>query len=183
MSTCASSRGDVVPVGASAFSGRQLNEVGRLGLCARTASSDCLHSQENIYFVDYALVKGNPTRQGISDGGETIIVPNTCKAAVNLLQTHEWRKEVDKEIASFKQHNVYDFVTIKSVPMGHNVIGSRWVFKQKTDGTFKARLVVQGWGQVSGMECSGTFAPVYRIGSIQMAMAIATDHDTNISYN
>ena len=28
------------------------------------------------------------------------------------------------------------------------MIGSKWVFKVKTDNTYKARLVAQGWNQV-----------------------------------
>ena len=89
---------------------------------------------------------------------------------------------MDKELASLKHHNVYDLVPLTSVPMDHKIIGSRWVFKQKVDGTLKARLVAQGWGQAPGVDCGGTLAPVCRIGSIRMAMAIAAEHDMD-NYN
>ena len=90
------------------------------------------------------------------------------------------QKAMVKELASLKQHNVYDLVSITSVPLGHEVIVSGWVFKQKADGTLKARLVAQGWGHVPGVDCGGTFAPECRIGSIRMVMAIAAEHNMDI---
>ena len=47
-------------------------------------------------------------------------------------------------------------------PSGHNVIGTRWVFKNKQneDGSVvrnKARLVAQGFSQVEGLDFDETF--------------------------
>ena len=99
MSTRASSGGDVAPVDTGAFNDRQLNEPRRLGLFANTVGPDCLHSQEIVSFVDYALITGNPTQQGLPDGDEAIVVPNTYKEAMDLPQAQEWRKAMDKELA------------------------------------------------------------------------------------
>ena len=54
------------------------------------------------------------------------------------------------------------------------------VFNHKAYGTFKARLVARGWGQVPGVDGGGTFAPVCRIGIIRMVMAIAAEHNLGI---
>ena len=83
---------------------------------------------------------------------------------------------MDKELASLNHHNVHDLVRMTSVPLDHKIIGSRWVFKQKVDGTFQARLVAHGWGQAPGVDCGGTFAPVCRNGSILTAMATAAEN-------
>ena len=53
------------------------------------------------------------------------------------------------EIDSFHQHNAWDLVEL---PEGRKSVGSKWVFKVKTnadDSTerFKARLVAQGYMQ------------------------------------
>ena len=53
-------------------------------------------------------------------------------------------------------------------PEGSNVIGTRWVFKNKTDeqGVVtrnKARLVAQGYTQVEGVDFDEAFAPVARL--------------------
>ena len=48
------------------------------------------------------------------------------------------------------------------------------MFNCKVDATFKARLVVHGWGLMPGMDCGGTFAPVCRRQSIHIVLAIAS---------
>ena len=47
----------------------------------------------------------------------------------------------------------------------HNVIGTKWIFKNKQDenGVIirnKARLVAQGYSQVEGLDFGETFAPL-----------------------
>ena len=34
------------------------------------------------------------------------------------------------------------------------------MFKRKADGTYKGRVVAQGWNQVPGVDCGSTLAPV-----------------------
>ena len=77
---------------------------------------------------------------------------------------------------SLKQHDVYKLVNISGVPKGEKIIGSRFVFKQKADGRFKARLVVQGHVQEPGIDYGRSYAPVCRIGSIRTLLAIACEH-------
>ena len=55
------------------------------------------------------------------------------------------------------------------------MIGTRWVNKIKADGTYKSRLVVQGWSQVPGIDCGGIFASVCRLQSICMMLATAPE--------
>ena len=62
----------------------------------------------------------------------------------------------------------------------YKVIGTRWVHKMNSGLTFKGRRVVQGWSQRPGIDCGATFAPVCRIGSQRLLMAISTEHDWDI---
>ena len=94
---------------------------------------------------------------------------------MGLPQAARWKTASDKEIASLEKHGVFDLVPITSVPAGHKVVGTRWVFKMKTDSTYKGRLVVQGFSQIPGVDCGGTFAPVCRLQSIRMMLAIAVE--------
>ena len=59
------------------------------------------------------------------------------------------------------------------------MIGSKWIFKNKSDeqGTVirnKSRLVAQGYTQVEGIDFYETFAPVARLKSIRILLAIAS---------
>ena len=77
---------------------------------------------------------------------------------------------------SLRKHNVYKLVKMSNVPKEEKIIGSRFVFKQKVDGRFKARLVVQGYVQEAGVDYGRSYAPVFRIGSIRTVLAIACEH-------
>nr|GEU32814.1 zinc finger, CCHC-type [Tanacetum cinerariifolium] len=61
-------------------------------------------------------------------------------------------------------------------------ISCKWIFKRKmkVDGTvdkFKARLVIQGFRQKEGIDYFDTYAPVARITTIRLMLAVATIHN------
>jgi hypothetical protein len=63
-------------------------------------------------------------------------------------------------------------------PEGVNVIGTKWIFKIKSDehGTVtrnKARLVAQGYTQIEGLDFDETFAPVARLESIRLLLSVS----------
>ena len=60
---------------------------------------------------------------------------------------------------------------VVDAPVGVNVVVLKWVFRAKKDAAgnvvrYKARLVVQGFSQVPGVDYFDTFAPVARLASI-----------------
>ena len=64
-------------------------------------------------------------------------------------------------------------------PKGVNVIGTKWIFKNKSDehGTViinKSRLITQGYTQVEGVDFDETFASVARLESIRILLTIAS---------
>ena len=120
------------------------------------------------------------TKPSCSDGGESDRVLSTFKEAMGLPQAARWKTASDKEIESLEKHGVFDLVPIISVPTGHKLVGTWWVFKNKADRTYKSRLVVQGFSQIPGVDCGGTFAPVCRLQSIRMMLAIAVELDYEV---
>jgi hypothetical protein len=69
--------------------------------------------------------------------------------------------------------------------MGHNVIRTKWVFRnnQDQDGIVvrnKARLVAQGYTQVEGIDFGETYAPVARLEVIRILLAYACGHNIKL---
>jgi hypothetical protein len=63
-------------------------------------------------------------------------------------------------------------------PEGKNVIGSKWIFKNKLNEQGQAvinkeRLVCKGYAQIEGLDFDETFAPVARLEAIRMFLAYA----------
>jgi len=63
------------------------------------------------------------------------------------------------------------------LPLGYKPITSKWIFKRKkrVDGTierFKARLVIRSFNQRHGIDYSDTYAPVARLATIRVLIAL-----------
>ena len=68
--------------------------------------------------------------------------------------------------------------TIEDLPAGKKALGCRWVYKIKynSDGTMKwlkARLVILGNHQTEGVDYTQTFAPVAKMVTVRVFLAIA----------
>ena len=153
-----------------------LSELRRLGLYTKALLPDVMHQTNKAEsVVEYACATTNVQRHSVGEKME--VIPNTFKEAMTLPAKAHWKAASDKKAASLKKNNVYSLVPATAVPAGHKVIGSRWVYKVKADKSYKGRVVVLGWGQVPGVDYGGTFAPVCRLQSIRMVLAIAAEFD------
>ena len=70
---------------------------------------------------------------------------------MGLSQAPGWKAVSDKEISSLEKHGVFNLVPITSVPEGHTIVGTSWVFKTKAYSTYKGRLVVQEVSRILGI--------------------------------
>ena len=57
------------------------------------------------------------------------------------------------------------------IPENRRLIGNKWVFKIKRDGTYRARLVALGYSQIPGVDYTDNFAPVAHDVSFRIALA------------
>ncbi|GKC14326.1 zinc finger, CCHC-type containing protein, partial [Tanacetum coccineum] len=85
--------------------------------------------------------------------------PRTYNEAMQSRDSAFWKEAIDDEI-------------------GCKPLGCRWIFKRKmkVDGTidkFKARLVIQGFKQKERIDYFDTYAPVARITTIRLLLALA----------
>ena len=51
----------------------------------------------------------------------------------------------------------------KRIPNNRRLIGNKWVFKIKRDGTYRARLVALGYSQIPGVDYTDNFAPAAHV--------------------
>ena len=88
----------------------------------------------------------------------------------------DWINSMHEELHQFVQNDVWELVPR---PNGVNVIGTKWIFKKKSNEhgiviRNKSKLVAQGYTQVEGIDFDETFALVVRLESIQILLAIAS---------
>jgi hypothetical protein len=82
---------------------------------------------------------------------------------------------MNEELDQVEKNNTWELVCR---PTNKNVIGSKWVFKNKMNekGQIvrnKTRLDCKGYAQVEGQDFDETFAPVARLEAIRMFLAYA----------
>ena len=95
-----------------------------------------------------------------------------------------WRNACEEEITSIKKNRTW---TLVDQPEGCKAIGLKWVFKVKrnADGSinkFKARLVAKGYVQRHGVDFDEVFAPVARLETVRVIIALAASSGWEIHH-
>ncbi|GJS21640.1 ribonuclease H-like domain, reverse transcriptase, RNA-dependent DNA polymerase [Tanacetum coccineum] len=88
------------------------------------------------------------------------------------------------ELDSINRNNTWELTTL---PRGHKAIGLKWVFKTKKDANgniikHKARLVAKGYIQQHGIDFEEVFAPVARMETIRLLLAIAATNKWEVHH-
>ena len=91
----------------------------------------------------------------------------------------EWNQAYDKEIQSFIEKDILEFVPRQP---NMKVLSWRWVFRVKENTvtgalTYKARGTIRGDHQKEGIDYDETFAPVARLKTLRMLMSIVCSKD------
>jgi hypothetical protein len=97
------------------------------------------------------------------------------KKVDEALQDDNWITAMHDELHQFTWNDVW---TLVPRPSNHNINITKWIFKNKSDQhgmviQNKARLVVQGYTQIEGIDFDETFAPVARLESIRILLSFA----------
>ncbi|GJR06489.1 ribonuclease H-like domain, reverse transcriptase, RNA-dependent DNA polymerase [Tanacetum coccineum] len=90
----------------------------------------------------------------------------------------KWIDAMEIELDSINKNNTW---TLTTLPTNQKAIGLKWVFKTKRDAKgkiikYKARLVAKGYVQEQGIDFDEVFAPVARIETVRLILALAAYH-------
>lgn len=101
----------------------------------------------------------------------------------DAVKDDKWVSAMDEEIEAIEKNQTWDLV---SLPKEKDVIGVKWVYKTKLNEKYevqklKARLVVKGYSQQLGIDYNETFAPVARLDTIRMILALAAQNKWYVS--
>nr|KAJ0186750.1 hypothetical protein LSAT_V11C900460560 [Lactuca sativa] len=105
--------------------------------------------------------------------------PKTFSEAMASRDVHFWKEAIHDEIDSIMHNNTW---ILADLPPGCKALGCKWILKRKmkVDGTidkYKAGLVIQGFRQKEGIDFFDTYAPVARISTIRLLLALAAIHN------
>ncbi|KAG1660107.1 hypothetical protein FOA52_015087 [Chlamydomonas sp. UWO 241] len=132
------------------------------------------------------------TRSGKSYGGQLSGVvsfiakndpdPISLKEAQSREDWPLWEEAIHEEYASLVEKLTWNKARI---PSSQRLLPVKWVFKRKYDEhgdleRYKARLVVQGFRQIPGIDFAEVFAPVSKYTTLRCLIAFAADHDLEI---
>ena len=137
--------------------------------------------------------KNHPENQIIGDKNKGVqtrrkILAESEKSHVAFLSTTEpksfneacedkdWIASMNEELYQIEKNNTWELVPR---PSDKNVIGSKWVFKNKLNENGevtrnKARLVCKGYAQQEGIYFEETFAPVGKLEAIRMFLSLSS---------
>ena len=104
--------------------------------------------------------------------------PSSYTEAISSTEALFWKDAIKTELDSILKNQTWELVDL---PSGEKPIGHQWIFKRKyfPDGSiekYKARLVAKSFSQKQNVDYFDTFAPVTRMTSIHILIALALFH-------
>jgi Reverse transcriptase (RNA-dependent DNA polymerase) len=153
------------------------------GQLQQTTSTPALHSDdmnsENSGLRRSTRPSVKPQRYGFLTTIPSMTIPGSFKEVVSQ---DCWNQAMIEELSALTQNDTWDLV---HCPKNVKPIGCKWVYtiKQKPNGTvdrYKARLVALGYSQEYGVDYHQTFAPVAKMTTVRVVLALAAGQNWSI---
>ncbi|XP_074378611.1 uncharacterized protein LOC141720152 [Apium graveolens] len=105
----------------------------------------------------------------------SVPTPSTYSQAIKY---PVWCEAMKAEILALESNDTWDLVPM---PSNTNIVDCKWIYKVKyrPNGDierYKARLVAKGFTQTSGVDYFETFAPVAKMNTLRVLLALAATH-------
>jgi len=116
--------------------------------------------------------------------GVCLLAADEPVSVEEALEQECWRRAMQEEMDSIHQNRTWEF---SDLPSDHRAIGLKWVFKVKRDPSgevvkHKARLVVKGYAQIQGVDYDEVFAPVARLETVRLLLALAAQGEWEVHH-
>ena len=111
-----------------------------------------------------------------------LVAPTDPLYFKEAVKSANWRLAMDNEIKSIEKSKTW---TLTELPTGAKRIGVKWAYKTKYNehgkiDKHKAHLVAEGYSQKHEVDYTENFAPVARMDTVRMIIALAEQKDWKI---
>jgi len=108
--------------------------------------------------------------------------PSSYTEALKSPEAPEWREAIQEELKSVIENHTWELVEL---PKGRTAVKCRWTFRVKRGARgevikYKARLVAKGFTQRYGIHYLETYAPVVKLTSLRIILALAAARDYEV---
>lgn len=98
------------------------------------------------------------------------------------VKDEKWKLAMDSEMQSINKNETW---CLTDLPKGAKKIGVKWVYKTKLNELgevekHKARLVAKGYAQEHGVDYEEVYAPVARMDTVRMVLALAAQNSWSV---
>jgi len=112
----------------------------------------------------------------------TTTEPATYSEALTGPNKNEWKEVINEELDSLAENKTWIITTL---PKERTPVKCKWVFREKKGSAgetirYKARLVAKGFTQQYGIDYLETYAPVVKLTSLRILLAIAAANNYEI---
>jgi hypothetical protein len=132
------------------------------------------------YLNDYV------TGEGFSDEDIEVNMAQIVSADPSSFEeakkSSKWRLAMDAEMQAIERNETWQ---LTELPVGAKKIGVKWIYKTKFNelgevDKYKARLVAKGYSQQQGVDYTEVYAPVARMDTVRMIIALAAQRGWKI---
>lgn len=95
----------------------------------------------------------------------------TYREATTGRDKQKWQNAINEEKSSLQENHTWEQMDVKESG-SCKPLHSKWLFKVKSDGRYKARLVVKGCEQRKGIDYLDTYSPVIGMTALRSLFAV-----------